>query len=199
MAAPPTLFSNISDILLGAGLHKLMEVLWLLSKNGKFLYRFVPTFELSQSIHDIKMMEALHTYLGVGRLVINRERVSIVVTSLKDIVTVILPHFEKYPLMGGKFVSYLLFRKVVLAMYDNYHLTVKGFLDILNLCYFMNNTSTRSPESLKLIVDTIMSSSSEFASANSVSSQANTLMLDFSQKISKSMTLEYLAGLIDGL
>ena len=66
-----------------------MEVLWLLSKNGKFLYRFVPTFELSQSIHEIKMM-------GVGRLVINRERVSIVVTSLKDIVTVILSHFEKY-------------------------------------------------------------------------------------------------------
>lgn len=62
----------------------------------------------------------------------------------------------------------------------------------------MNNTSTRSPESLQLIVDTIMSNSSEFASANSVPSQANTLMLDFSQKISKSITLEYLAGLIDG-
>ena len=165
---------------------------------GKFFNRFVPTFELSQSIYDSKMMEALHTYLGVGRLVINRERVSIVVTSLKDIVTVILPHFEKYPLMGGKFVTYLLFRKVIIAMYDNYHLTAKGFLDILNLCYFMNNTSTRSPESLKLIVDTIMSSSSEFASANSFPSQANTLILDFSQKISKSITLEYLAGLIDG-
>ena len=39
-------------------------------------------------------MQALHTFLGVGRLVINRERVSIVVTSLKEIVTVILPHFE---------------------------------------------------------------------------------------------------------
>lgn len=120
---------------LRADLHKQMEVLWLLSKNGKFLYRFVPTFELSQSIHEIKMMEALHTYAppfgkqgkqgGVGRLLINRERVSIVVTSLKDIVTVILSHFEKYPLMGGKFVSYLLFRKVVLAMYDNYHLTAR--------------------------------------------------------------------------
>ena len=63
---------------------------------GKFLYRFVPTFELSQSIHDLELMKALHTYLGVGRLVINRERVSIVVTSLKEIITVILPHFEKY-------------------------------------------------------------------------------------------------------
>lgn len=65
---------------------------------GKFLYRFVPTFEISQSIHDLELMQALHTYAfgGVGRLVINRERVSIVVTSLKDIISVILPHFEKH-------------------------------------------------------------------------------------------------------
>lgn len=63
---------------------------------GKFLYRFVPTFELSQSIHDLELMQALYTYLGVGRFVINRERVSIVVTSLKEIITVILPHFERW-------------------------------------------------------------------------------------------------------
>lgn len=63
---------------------------------GKFLYRFVPTFELSQSSNDLKLMQALHTFLGVGRLVINQERVSIVVTSLKEIVNVILPHFERW-------------------------------------------------------------------------------------------------------
>ena len=44
------------EILLGADLLKLMEVSWLLSRNGKFLYRFVPTFELSQSIHDLELL-----------------------------------------------------------------------------------------------------------------------------------------------
>lgn len=143
-------------------------------------------------------MQALHTFLGVGRLVINRKRVSIVVTSLKEIVTVILPHFEKYPLIGGKFVSYLIFRKVVLVINDNYHLTAKGFLDILNLSYFMNNTSTRNPKSLKLIVDTIKSSSPEFAFVCNEVTNSNNLMLDFNQKINTFITLEYLAGLIDG-
>ena len=99
---------------------------------------------------------------------------------------------------GGKYVSYLIFRQVVLAMNDNYHLTAKGFLDIFNLCYFMNNTSTRSPESFKVILDTIMSSSSEFASVYNESKNYNMLMLDFSQKMNTSITLEYLAGLIDG-
>ena len=83
-------------------------------------------------------------------------------------------------------------------MNDNYHLTAKGFLDILNLCYFMNNTSTRNPESFKVILDTIMSSSSEFASVYNESKNYNMLMLDFSQKMNTSITLEYLAGLIDG-
>ena len=79
-------------------------------------------------------------------------------------------------------------------MNDNYHLTAKGFLDIFNLCYFMNNTSTRSPESFKVILDTIMSSSSEFASVYNESKNSNMLMLDFSQKMNTSITLEYLAG-----
>ena len=62
----------------------------------------------------------------------------------------------------------------------------------------MNNTSTRSPESFKVILDTIMSSSSEFASVYNESKNYNMLMLDFSQKMNTSITLEYLAGLIDG-
>lgn len=90
-------------------------------------------------------------------------------------------------------------------MNDNYHLTAKGFLDILNLCYWRpgeNNTSTRNPESFKVILDTIMSSSSEFASVYNESKNYNMHgpgpMLDFSQKMNTSITLEYLAGLIDG-
>jgi hypothetical protein len=62
----------------------------------------------------------------------------------------------------------------------------------------MNNTSTRNPESFKVILDTIMSSSSEFASVYNESKNYNMLMLDFSQKMNTSITLEYLAGLIDG-
>jgi len=168
----------------------------------------VPTFELSQSIYDLDMIKSLHTYLGVGRLVINRVKknrrfffsVSIVVTSIKEILTVILPHFDKYPLIRNKFLSYLIFRSVVLAMKDNTHHTVKGFLEILNVCYFMNNTSTRSVESYNLIIDTILKSihtqlNIELSNVETTCS----LMLDFSPKISTNITADFLAGLIDGL
>ena len=95
--------NNYLNLVLGGlqDLLKLMEVSWLLSRNNLEVNSFIDLYLLLNflgvSIHDLELMQALHTYLGVGRLVINRERVSIVVTSLKEIITVILPHFEKYP------------------------------------------------------------------------------------------------------
>lgn len=56
-------------------------------------------------------MKKLHKALGVGKLSINRESVNIVVSSITDILTVIIPHFDKYPVKGGKLVSYLIFVK----------------------------------------------------------------------------------------
>ena len=67
------------------------------------------------------MMEALHKHLGAGRLVISRNGVSIVFTSMRDLLTIVIPHFDKYTLRGGKFISYLIFRIVVLCMKDGLH------------------------------------------------------------------------------
>jgi len=50
-------------------------------------------------------------YLKVGRLTINsnRNEINIVVTKLDEIINVIIPHFDKYPVRGGKLISYLIF------------------------------------------------------------------------------------------
>ena len=95
-------------------------------KKGKLPYRPQPVFMLTQSVREIEMMKKLHKALDVGKLYINRESVNIVVSSITDILTVIIPHFDKYPVKGGKLVSYLIFRKVVLAMQDKMHLDPKG-------------------------------------------------------------------------
>lgn len=84
-------------------------------------------------------------------------------------------------------------------MSNNTHHTAKGFIEILNLCYFMNNTSTRTPESFKLIYDTVVQSINENSSTKltplSGSEINSSLKLDFSLKISTSITKEYLAGM----
>lgn len=90
-------------------------------------------------------MTALHKHVKGGRFVINGDHLSIVFTSMKDLLTIIQPYFDKYT--GGKYVSYLIFRKVIFALNDGYHKHIDVFLSIQNLCYFMHSTSTRTVES----------------------------------------------------
>jgi len=71
----------------------------IIKKQPKIPYRLYPCFTLTQNKIDITMMKAIHRYLGVGRLVVNRDRVDIVVSSIDDILHIILPHFDNYPVL----------------------------------------------------------------------------------------------------
>jgi hypothetical protein len=64
------------------------------------------------------MIKALHAHIGVGKLRINRDSANLVINKLEDLILVILPHFDKYPCRGGKYISYRrqAFRQVVLLM-----------------------------------------------------------------------------------
>jgi len=59
------------------------------------------------------------------------------VTSLKDL-TVIVDHFDKYPLITQKWADYQLFKKAVEIMNRKEHLTSEGLQEIINLKASMN-------------------------------------------------------------
>lgn len=65
-------------------------------KEGSLPFRPRPAFVITQSKRELEMIKALHSFLGVGNLRINRDTVNIVVTSITDILQVIIPHFDKY-------------------------------------------------------------------------------------------------------
>ena len=48
------------------------------------------------------------------------------VTSIKDLINVIIPHFEKFPLITQKRADFNLFKKVIQLMGVKKHLTIKG-------------------------------------------------------------------------
>ena len=60
------------------------------------------------------------------------------VNSLKDNLTAIIPHFDKYPLITQKHSDYLLFRDVVMMMSRGEHLTAKGIQTIVNIRASLN-------------------------------------------------------------
>ena len=162
-------------------------------KQGTMPYRPRPLFVLTQSVRELEMIKALHNYLGVGSLRFHEGSVDIVVSSLVDILQVVIPHFDKYTLYGGKRISYLIFRAVVYSMKNNNHNNLVGFLQILDSSYFMHARSTRTLETRNNILNSLLN---KFG----ILPKFENLFIDLSVKDNwpDKITPEYIAGVTDG-
>jgi len=58
--------------------------------------------------------------------------------SLNEICSILIPHFDKYPLISQKLADYLLFRKAVMLMKNKSHLTDEGLKTIIGIKAFLN-------------------------------------------------------------
>ena len=108
-------------------------------KNG---YSISPRFKIGLHKKDLGVLEQLKAFFGVGSIQStgkNRDSFEFVVKSLKDLTTVILPHFYKYPLITQKKADYELFKVVIASIIKKEHLSTDGLLDIINIKASMNN------------------------------------------------------------
>jgi hypothetical protein len=111
-------------------------------KNPKYRTGFGVEVYFSIGLHqkDLLVLEKIRSYFGeIGS--IRKEGNNIVkfrVESLKEIVNVIIPHFEKYPLITQKLADYLLFRDVVNLMINKEHLTKEGLKKIVSIKAVIN-------------------------------------------------------------
>jgi LAGLIDADG endonuclease len=55
------------------------------------------------------------------------------VSSVKDLVNIIIPHFLNYPLLTQKGADFTLFKQIVELMDNRAHLTIEGFNKIINI------------------------------------------------------------------
>jgi hypothetical protein len=60
------------------------------------------------------------------------------VNRLKDLTTIIIPHFEKYLLLTQKAADFILFKKIVQLMNNRAHLNKEGLQEIINIRTSMN-------------------------------------------------------------
>jgi len=150
-----------------------------------------PVFNITQSIEELDMFIALQEYLGVGKVYKNRNNVTLVVTSIEEIVTVILPLFDNHSLRGSKQISYNIFKEVSLMINDKKHLTLEGTLQILQLAYFMNkDTSLRTEVSKENLLTQLKL---KFGSLPIISN----ISLPVAKEL-EPINLEFIRGQIDG-
>jgi len=73
----------------------------------------------------------------LGSLVIRKRKGKYIgiysVQSLKDLTQVIIPHFNKYPLLTQKAADFLLFKQAVKLFNNKAHLTVEGLNQLVSI------------------------------------------------------------------
>ena len=92
-------------------------------------------FTINLHVRDMELLKLIQAYFGgVGR--IGKERnncCDYTIGSLNQILTKVIPHFDKYPLKTQKYADYLLFKEVVMMMQRGEHLTIEGLQKIINI------------------------------------------------------------------
>ena len=107
------------------------------SKSG---WQIVPSFAIELKNTDIALLYRIQEYFGVGKVQVIEKKghALFVVNSIKDLYNVIIPHFDKYPLLTIKRVNFLLFKEIIFLMNDKKHLTEEGLQRMMSIRAVMN-------------------------------------------------------------
>ena len=103
-------------------------------------YRVQLRFRISQHERDLNLMEVLVKYLGSGKIYKYPGKAAVVLTIFKfsDINNLIIPFFDKNPLLGVKLIDYLDWCKVAKLINEGSHLTEEGVILIKEIKSGMN-------------------------------------------------------------
>jgi len=98
-------------------------------------------FKVTQKSHSAGILYEIKDYFKCGNVVIDNRQSDTKkfhVNSLSDILTIIIPHFDKYPCLTSKFLNFKDWKIIALMMQDKKHLTSEGIDKILEIASKMN-------------------------------------------------------------
>ena len=103
-------------------------------------WRVSPIFAIELHVRDLKLLERIQAFFGVGIVTLRKTRNAAVYTvqSFNDLTDIIIPHFEKYPLISKKQADFLLFKSIVSLLNKKEQSTLEGIQKIINYRASMN-------------------------------------------------------------
>ena len=94
-------------------------------------YQVLPEFTVVQHERDVQVLHALKTHFGCGVVRVNHgDRMAYRVRSKEHLLERIVPFFVKHPLKTKKNVDFKKFRRILLMMEADKHLTSEGVEEI---------------------------------------------------------------------
>lgn len=98
-------------------------------------WRVVCRYQIGVHVKDLALLESIQSYFGgIGHIVKQGDLLlSYQVSSPKHISEIIIPHFDKYPLITKKKEDFILFKEVVSMVNNGEHLNSEGLQKIVNI------------------------------------------------------------------
>ncbi len=128
-------------------------------KGYKTGYQVAHEFAVTQGEKSLSSLEELKNYFDVGQLVINKRYDNhtehlyrYVVRKRKDLLEVIIPFFQKYPLHTSKSKDFRKFVECIELIDQGVHKTRNGLIDILEIAQTMNRKKPRT-ELIRILRD----------------------------------------------
>lgn len=101
-------------------------------------YAINVAFEIALQTSDKDLLLKLKDYFGVGGIYIHtKDMYRFKVASIKDILNVIIPHFDKYPLVTQKRADFEIFKQIILILSKG-PLRPKNLTEVVNLKAALN-------------------------------------------------------------
>ncbi len=116
----------------------------------RFGVQVLPEFRIVQHERDIKLLYALKDFFGAGVVRKNHEdRYELRIRKLEHLTEIIVPFFEKHPLLTQKKFDFLKFRKIVQMMKNGEHLTKNGIIQMIDISSQMNRANKEKALEIK--------------------------------------------------
>jgi hypothetical protein len=98
-------------------------------------------FEIGLNQRDSSLIYQLKYFFeGIGTISLDKKNnvLKYSTANLKDLSSIVIPHFKKYPLLTQKGADFLFFEQIVKLMNKKTHLTIIGLQQVINIRAAMN-------------------------------------------------------------
>jgi len=102
-------------------------------------WEIIPYFSLSVHIKDLPILYKLKEFFQVGNISESKNMAMYQVSSVKDIIGVIIPHFLKYPLITQKQADFKLFNLAIDLIAKKEHKNIEGLNKFVQIKASINN------------------------------------------------------------
>lgn len=110
-----------------------------IDKNRPPNWRVQAKFQIGLHVRDLDILLQIKSFFkDVGSIGRSKDMVFYSVSSLKDLIAFIIPHFSNYSLLTQKAIDFSFLKKIVNLMKNKDHLTSNGLIRIVNMKAAMN-------------------------------------------------------------